>query len=150
MTAYGTARHGGDAVDRDQPVDHHDRGTFSELTGELLANAVTYGEPPIRLSMWMGNGELCVRVTDHGPELPRHLRLGAWAVHGRGLVIVAALADDHGVTQPSEEPGKTVWARWWLPGRETTDSHATQEASIPQQSVPQGPIRGPRHSLNGL
>ncbi|MFB9248649.1 ATP-binding protein [Sphaerisporangium melleum] len=39
--------------------------------GELLANAVSYGEPPVRLSLWLGTAALCVRVTDHGPELPR-------------------------------------------------------------------------------
>lgn len=64
----------------------------------MLANAVTYGEPPIRLSLWAGRDELCVRVTDHGYEQPRHLDLGVEAIHGRGLTIVAALTDDYGIT----------------------------------------------------
>lgn len=85
------------------------------VVGELLANAITYGEPPVRLSMWAGVGELCVRVTDHGPDQPRHLDLGVEAVHGRGLTIVDALADDSGVTPLSDGPGKTAWARWRLP-----------------------------------
>jgi anti-sigma regulatory factor (Ser/Thr protein kinase) len=38
------------------------------VVGELLVNALTYGEPPVRLSLWVSAGELCVRVTDHGPE----------------------------------------------------------------------------------
>ncbi|MGW4644624.1 ATP-binding protein [Sphaerisporangium sp. NPDC004334] len=62
--------------------------------GDLLANAVSYGEPPVRLSLWLGTRALCVRVTDHGSELPRHLDLDVEAVHGRGLTIVDALADD--------------------------------------------------------
>ncbi|MFD0888865.1 ATP-binding protein [Streptosporangium algeriense] len=85
------------------------------VTGELLANAITHGEPPIRLSLWLGAGELCVRVTDHGPDRPRHLDLGVEAVHGRGLGIVDALADTSGVTPLPDPPGKTGWARWRLP-----------------------------------
>ncbi|MFF0577064.1 ATP-binding protein [Streptosporangium saharense] len=84
------------------------------VTGELLANAITHGEPPIRLSLWLGAGELCVRVSDHGPDQPRHLGLGAEAVHGRGLTIVDALADASGVTPLASPPGKTSWARWRL------------------------------------
>lgn len=87
--------------------------------GELLANAVTYGEAPIRLSLWLGKDGLCVRVTDHGPERPRHLHLDVEAVHGRGLGIVAALADDTGVTALPDGPGKTVWARWLLAGHDS-------------------------------
>ncbi|WP_214410062.1 ATP-binding protein [Sphaerisporangium fuscum] len=80
--------------------------------GELLANAMTYGKPPVRLSLWQRGGELCVRVSDHGPEQPRHLDLGIEAVHGRGLAIVAALAHEHGITPLPDGPGKTVWALW--------------------------------------
>ncbi|MEU8268123.1 ATP-binding protein [Sphaerisporangium sp. NPDC049002] len=100
------------------------RGTFPRLTSELLANAITYGEPPVRLSLWLGRGELCVRVTDHGPDQPRHLDLGIEAIHGRGLTIVDALAHDCGLTPLPDGPGKTVWARWRL-------SSQTAEASPP-------------------
>lgn len=82
------------------------------VVDELLGNAIIHGEPPIRLSLWAETDELCVRVTDHGPGQPRNLDLGLDSVHGRGLTIVAALADDHGVTSTSGGPGKTVWARW--------------------------------------
>lgn len=87
------------------------------VAGELLANAITHGEPLVRLSLWAGADELCVRVTDHGPEQPRHLDLGVEAVHGRGLTIVEALADDSGVTPLLHRPGKTVWARWDIRAR---------------------------------
>nr|WP_214412608.1 ATP-binding protein [Sphaerisporangium fuscum] len=95
------------------------------VVGELLANAVTYGEPPIRLSLWCGGDKLCVRVTDHGPEQPRPLNLALEAVHGRGLNIVAALAHENGVTRPAEGPGKTVWACWYLPARDAGSSRVT-------------------------
>ncbi|GII79485.1 hypothetical protein Sru01_44670 [Sphaerisporangium rufum] len=83
--------------------------------GELLANAITYGEPPVRLAIAVEGAELCVQVTDHGAERPRHLDLGVDAVHGRGLVIVAALAHRTGVTPFPGAAGKAVWARWRLP-----------------------------------
>ncbi|MEV7964785.1 ATP-binding protein [Sphaerisporangium sp. NPDC088356] len=87
------------------------------VTGELIANAIMYGEPPVRLTLSVGNGELHLQVTDHGPEQPRHLDLGLEALHGRGLTIVEALAHASGVTQLPDTPGKTVWAYWRLPSR---------------------------------
>ncbi|MFC6087237.1 ATP-binding protein, partial [Sphaerisporangium aureirubrum] len=82
------------------------------VASELLANAVTYGEPPIRLSLWATPSSLSIRVTDHGPDRPRLLHLAPDALHGRGLTIVTALAPDHGTTPTPNPPGKTVWARW--------------------------------------
>ncbi|WP_424528339.1 ATP-binding protein [Sphaerisporangium viridialbum] len=84
------------------------------VVGELLANAITYGRPPVRLSMSAGADGLCVEVTDHGPERPHHLHLGIEAIHGRGLTIVEALAHEAGVTPLPDIPGKTVWGRWRL------------------------------------
>ncbi|MFG1879989.1 ATP-binding protein [Sphaerisporangium sp. NPDC049003] len=90
------------------------------VVSELLANAINYGEPPIKLSVWASTEELCVRVTDHGTGQPRHLDLGIESIHGRGLTIVAALANDHGIIPLADGPGKTVWARW----RHTTQDTA--------------------------
>ncbi|WP_405147161.1 ATP-binding protein [Sphaerisporangium sp. NBC_01403] len=85
------------------------------VVGELLANASTYGEPPVRLSLSAEAEGLCVQVTDHGRDQPRRLDLGIEAVHGRGLTIVEALAHECGATPLPNGPGKTVWARWHLP-----------------------------------
>lgn len=85
------------------------------VVGELLANAVVHGVAPATLSLRAGAGELHLQVTDHGPGQPRHLRLDTDALHGRGLTIVEALAHDSGITPLRDHPGKTVWARWWLP-----------------------------------
>ncbi|MFC4533882.1 ATP-binding protein [Sphaerisporangium dianthi] len=84
------------------------------VVGELLGNAVVHGRPPVRLSVWATEEELCVRVTDHGPEDPRRLHLSPEAIHGRGLAIVEALADRWGVVHTADETGtgKTVWAAW--------------------------------------
>ncbi|GAA2848452.1 ATP-binding protein [Streptosporangium fragile] len=85
------------------------------VAGELLANAITHGGPPICLFLRADPDGLRVEVTDHGPERPRRLRLDVEAVHGRGLAIVEALAHACGVTPLPHGPGKTVWARWRLP-----------------------------------
>ncbi|MER5621277.1 ATP-binding protein [Streptosporangium sp. NPDC002544] len=81
------------------------------VAGELLANAVVHGDPPVTLSLWAGADVLHLQVTDHNPEQPRHLNLDTDAPHGRGLTIVEALAHDSGVTPLPN----TVWARWYLP-----------------------------------
>ncbi|MDH2429154.1 ATP-binding protein [Sphaerisporangium sp. TRM90804] len=97
------------------------------VVGELLANAVAYGEPPVGLLVWAGEGELVVQVSDHGAERPRRLRLDVEAVHGRGLAIVEALADESGVAGFADESGPAwlsgvaagAWtpaAAAWLPG----------------------------------
>ncbi|MEO3809899.1 ATP-binding protein [Sphaerisporangium sp. B11E5] len=56
--------------------------------GELLANAVTHGHPPISLSLWLTPSDLYLHVTDRAPDPLRHLNLGPEAVHGRGLTII--------------------------------------------------------------
>ncbi|WP_344934070.1 ATP-binding protein [Sphaerisporangium flaviroseum] len=103
------------------------------VAGELLANAVNYGAPPVRLSLWASADGLCLRVTDHGTGRPRHLDLGIESIHGRGLTIVSALADEYGVTPLAGGSGKTVWARWRT-ARDTTVSSAVL-------SLPSSPAR---------
>ncbi|GII75528.1 hypothetical protein Sru01_05100 [Sphaerisporangium rufum] len=94
------------------------------VAGELLANASTHGRPPVRLGLAMDGGRLLVQVTDHGAGRPRRLDLGTAATHGRGLAIVAALADEYGTARAEDMadraaamPGKTVWASWHVPAR---------------------------------
>ncbi|WP_248963451.1 ATP-binding protein [Sphaerisporangium perillae] len=98
------------------------------VVDELLANALTYGEPPVRLTLSAEGAELRVQVTDHAAEQPRHLHLGIEAVHGRGLTIVEALAHECGVTPLSGLSGisgKTVWACWRL--SPTAKAHSEDE-----------------------
>lgn len=97
------------------------------VTGELLANAVVHGDPPVTLSLWAGADELHLQVTDHSPEQPRQLRLDTDALHGRGLTIVEALAHDSGVTPLPTTSGKTVWARWHLSPTPPETTHATSD-----------------------
>ncbi|MCF1648441.1 ATP-binding protein [Streptomyces indiaensis] len=95
------------------------------VVAELAANAVTHGRVPgrdfeVRLSLV--GGSVRIEVTDaHSgpPSVP-----GPGGVeqsdpldeHGRGLVLVAALADRWQVVQRKPSPGKTVRAEIDMPG----------------------------------
>ncbi|MFE9823669.1 ATP-binding protein [Streptomyces sp. NPDC005791] len=90
--------------------------TVSLVVGELAANAVTHGLVPgrdvlLRL-VRAAEGRLRVEVSDtRGERLPTSpTGLPVDAETGRGLLLVAALAEQWGVTPREGAPGKTVWA----------------------------------------
>lgn len=87
--------------------------TAASVIAELTANAALHGRVPGRdfeLQLILGAGMLRIEVTDTRPEqLPQTLSPDVEAEGGRGLLIVAALAERWGVT-PGPEPRKTVWA----------------------------------------
>lgn len=94
------------------------------VVGELAANAVTHGRVPGRdflLTLALtrsaegGSGALRAEVADsRGERLPAPMpEPGPDGEHGRGLVLVSALAIRWGVV-PRSPSGKTVWAE--LPG----------------------------------
>ncbi|MFF2010740.1 ATP-binding protein [Streptomyces sp. NPDC058195] len=88
---------------------------------ELATNALLHGVPPgrgfrLRLSLDPGDGVLRVEVHDSGDG---EVRLpGAWAdsgaESGRGLLMVATLADTWGVGE--RNPGKVVWCEFAVRG----------------------------------
>lgn len=83
-------------------------------TDELFANAVRHaGAGPadaIALVLEHTEHELRVTLSDPSPMLPRPRTSGTAAESGRGLSIVAALADDWGTAPPDPgTPGKKVW-----------------------------------------
>ncbi|MEU9303940.1 ATP-binding protein [Streptomyces sp. NPDC048269] len=78
----------------------------SLCVSELATNALRHGVPRGRgylLRLYVFDGMVRVEVHDSGPGLSRM----ADRPPGRGLTIVAALADDWGVLP--RRPGKTVW-----------------------------------------
>ncbi|AJC55826.1 ATP-binding protein [Streptomyces sp. 769] len=84
---------------------------------ELATNALLHGVPPGRgYRLWLAlgavDGVLRVEVHDSGggePRVPE--RGGAWTEEcGRGLLLVAALADAWGAE--GRVPGKVVWCEW--------------------------------------
>ncbi|RKN39018.1 ATP-binding protein [Streptomyces hoynatensis] len=94
-----------------------------QLVGELAANAVLHGCPEGRdfrlaLRLDAARGVLRLDVTDtRGASVPRDPQApGPERECGRGLLIVAALADRWGV-DPIAASRKTVWAELGLGGR---------------------------------
>lgn len=88
--------------------------TVSLLVAELTANAVRHGRVPgrrARLALTLTPATVRVEVTDaRGERLPEPATgAGAEDESGRGLLLVASLADAWGC-EPYPPGGKTVWA----------------------------------------
>ncbi|MBT2493067.1 ATP-binding protein [Streptomyces sp. ISL-96] len=78
---------------------------------ELATNALVHGVPPgrgYRLRLWLSGDVLRIEVHDSGGGLPRVREPDGEC--GRGLLLVAALADKWGVGE--REPGKVVWCEF--------------------------------------
>ncbi|MET8638966.1 ATP-binding protein [Streptomyces sp. NPDC004096] len=81
---------------------------------ELATNALLHGVPPgrhFRLFLRYDGALLRVEVHDSGPGVPRVLDEAGEG--GRGLLLVAALADKWGVGE--RELGKVVWCEFASP-----------------------------------
>ncbi|AXE90483.1 Phosphoserine phosphatase RsbU [Streptomyces sp. Go-475] len=77
------------------------------VVSELVTNAVRYGRPPIRLRLIRDRSLLC-EVSDAGSTTPHLRRARAFDEGGRGLLLVAQLAERWGTRHARQ--GKTVWA----------------------------------------
>lgn len=86
----------------------------SVMISELASNAVMHAKTPfdvrVETDQSDAKGTIRIEVRDRGagfPEPvvppPRQDR------HGRGLFIVKSLADEWGITDVRDEPGKVVW-----------------------------------------
>jgi len=85
-------------------------------TGELFANAIRHGSRPgaddsITVTVECTRRDLRVTVADRSSALPRPRTAEGAEESGRGLAIVAALADDWGIAPP--EPGTTGKRVWF-------------------------------------
>jgi signal transduction histidine kinase len=97
-----------DAVDLDIPDDlaaFVDPLVLERVVSNLVANAVRYGAPPIRIVAQQRDRHLRVAVEDAGPGVPKELegrifdrfaRGGGETGHGLGLAIARAYAQAHG------------------------------------------------------
>ncbi|HZI96838.1 MAG TPA: SpoIIE family protein phosphatase [Actinomycetales bacterium] len=76
---------------------------------ELVTNAVVHAGSPVYLELHCGEGTLRVDVRDTGYPVLAAARYTATAedTHGRGLMMVDAVADRWGVVEETE--GKVVW-----------------------------------------
>ncbi len=81
------------------------------VVGELLANAVQHGQPPLSVCVSGDADLLRVEVRDGSSRAPVRPPLTTTNMTGRGLGLVDAVASNWGVTR-SDNGGKTVWAEF--------------------------------------
>ena len=110
-----SARHARSAIRQalaDWGLDHLS-GDAELLASELVANAAEHGDgTPISLALRRhghpdGRPGITCEVTDTSPAMPRCSEPGPDAERGRGLALVAALAQSSGVR--ASHTGKTTW-----------------------------------------
>jgi anti-sigma regulatory factor (Ser/Thr protein kinase) len=89
--------------------------TTELVVSELVTNAICYGRPPIRLRLIHDRTLMC-EVADAGSTTPHLRRARVFDEGGRGLFLVAQLAEHWGTRHARR--GKTVWAECTLDAQE--------------------------------
>ncbi|MDN3260798.1 ATP-binding protein [Streptomyces sp. CSDS2] len=93
------------------------------LTDELLANAILHGcrnpADTITMRVECDADRVQVSVSDPSSSMPRPCSPTADSESGRGLRLIAEVAEQWGVT-PRADAGKSVWFAVSLPGRTST------------------------------
>ncbi|MET9960719.1 SpoIIE family protein phosphatase [Streptomyces sp. NPDC006326] len=84
------------------------------LVSELVTNAIRYGEPPVQLRLIHEDSTLICEVSDASSTAPHMRRARIFDEGGRGLLLVAQLAQRWGTRHGSV--GKTIWAEQSLVG----------------------------------
>jgi anti-sigma regulatory factor (Ser/Thr protein kinase) len=77
---------------------------------EAVTNAVVHGGPPVQLAIECIEYAAEIRVRDGGGGSPHKQDASLDATHGRGLLLIDALADSWGVA-PIRPFGKEIWFR---------------------------------------
>jgi len=86
--------------------------TTELIVSELLTNAIRHAQPPLQVRMILDDALSC-EVSDGSSTAPHLRRAGGYDEGGRGLLLVANLAERWG-SRPTRT-GKTIWARQPLP-----------------------------------
>ncbi|WP_037861618.1 ATP-binding protein [Streptomyces sp. NRRL S-340] len=106
------------------------------VVAELANNAATHGRVPGRnfqLLLYVVGQTLRIEVTDtRGDRLPHRHPADPAAESGRGLALVAALADRWGVTH-GLPPRKTVWAELTFAAPQPPESERPRSGPTRQQ-----------------
>jgi PAS domain S-box-containing protein len=85
----------------------YDADTAVLLTNELVTNGLMHAQGPVTVDVRLTRGRLRIEVSDGVASSPKPVDPGDLSTGGRGLGIVASLADRWG-TAPRGK-GKTVW-----------------------------------------
>ncbi|WP_351225912.1 SpoIIE family protein phosphatase [Streptomyces sp. NPDC002133] len=88
-------------------VDEETAFTTELIVSELVGNAIRYGAPPLQLRLIFDRMLTC-EVSDTAPSAPHVKHARTIDETGRGLFIIASLADQWGTRYQAQ--GKTVWA----------------------------------------
>jgi anti-sigma regulatory factor (Ser/Thr protein kinase) len=85
--------------------------TAALLVSELATNAVVHAESEFAVTVVYPTsaGRVRVEVTDSDATQPAPTRPPPNVPHGRGLLLVASLADEWGVEEARRRSGKSVW-----------------------------------------
>ncbi len=86
--------------------------TTELVVTELIANAIRHASGPIRLRLILDR-TLIIEVSDTSSTAPHLRRATAFDEGGRGLMLVAQLAERWGARHSAD--GKTIWAELQLP-----------------------------------
>ncbi|MEU7282876.1 SpoIIE family protein phosphatase [Streptomyces sp. NPDC045431] len=86
--------------------------TTELMVSELVTNAIRYGRSPVQLRLILQSTLTC-EVFDAGSTSPRLRRARTFDEGGRGLLLVAQLAERWGTRHTRE--GKVIWAEQPLP-----------------------------------
>jgi anti-sigma regulatory factor (Ser/Thr protein kinase) len=78
------------------------------VVSELATNAVMHACTRFSVGLNLSGGVARIEVVDGAPDLPSERSLALSTSNGRGLLIVATLADEWGVDWHQDT--KTVWA----------------------------------------
>ena len=81
---------------------------LSLIASELVTNAVLHGTAPVELTLRSDKGEVTIEVADGDERIHNVRPHSADHTGGRGLQMIASLADHWGVQ--ASQLGKTVWA----------------------------------------
>ena len=82
--------------------------TTELIVSELVTNAIRHAQPPIQLRLIHHAGSLVCEVADGSSTSPHLRRARTFDENGRGLFIVAQLAERWGTRH--NHHGKTIWA----------------------------------------
>ncbi len=91
---------------RSHPKDVRERTVL--VTSELVTNVILHTPNGGQLELVVAPEDVRVQVSDFSHDQLTELPHGQFSLHGRGLPIVASLANSWGVQENSS--GKTVWA----------------------------------------
>jgi signal transduction histidine kinase/DNA-binding response OmpR family regulator/anti-sigma regulatory factor (Ser/Thr protein kinase) len=106
-SAVAAARHFALSMMRAWGVSAHALFDVQLLVSELVTNARRHGRPPAELRLLRAAGEILIEVHDCGSTLPTPRNAGPAEESGRGLRLIAAMAERWG-TRPDVD-GKSVW-----------------------------------------